>query len=94
MFALTRARITQLIEEALAEVEAADDDEAGFRQASWLVETLRGAATTTAQLRLSVATRIQESGQLSLAQLGKKIGVSKARAAEMMQAAAKRRDAG
>jgi hypothetical protein len=90
-FALTRARITQVIDDALAELETAADDEAAYRQASWIVETLRQATNTTAIARNGITARIQKSGQLSLAQLGVKIGVSKARAAEMMNAAKARR---
>lgn len=86
-FALTRARISQVIEDALAELETAADDESAYRQASWIVETLRQATNATATARNMITARIQESGQLSLAQLGARIGVSKARAAEMMNAA-------
>ena len=81
----------------MSELEDASDDEAAYRQASWIVEALRVATNEAAQLRLSIASRIKESGQLSIAKLGEKIGLSKARTAEMMKAAAKaaqRKDAG
>ncbi len=90
-FSETRDRVTQVIADALAEVESAPGDEAAFAQASWLVETLRQATIKTGAVRLKLAVRIQESGRLSLAQLGQRIGVSKARAQEMIQAA-KRKD--
>jgi hypothetical protein len=86
-FGETRAQVEKIISEAIREVETAADDEAAFRQVSWLVETLRVATNTTASLRLTIVSRIQKAGGLSLAKLGEKIGVSKARAAEMMQAA-------
>ena len=90
-FSETQDRVTRVIADALAEVESTPGEEAAFAQASWLVETLRHATITTGAVRLKLAVRIQESGRLSLSQLGQRIGVSKARAAEMIQAA-KRKD--
>jgi hypothetical protein len=86
-FGETRARVQKTISEAIREVQAETDAEAAFRQVSWLVETLRVATNTTADLRLTIASRIQKAGGLSLAKLGEQIGVSKARAAQMMRAA-------
>jgi ADP-ribose pyrophosphatase YjhB (NUDIX family) len=85
-FARTRAEVGSVIAAALSEVEASKDDEAAYRQASWLVDTLGEATTASGRIRARIVSRIKESGGLSLAQLGEKIGVSKARAADMIKA--------
>ncbi len=91
-FSETRARLTEVIAKALAEAEAADD-EAAYRQAGWLTETFQAASNGAAAVRARIVVRVQDAGGLSLAKLGEKLGVSKARANDLVRAA-RRKDEG
>jgi hypothetical protein len=75
---------------ATAHIEKAANHEAAYRRASQVVEVLQEATASAAGLRVAVVRRIQDAGGLSLAQLGEVIGVSKARAADMVNAAKKK----
>jgi hypothetical protein len=66
-------------------------DEAANRHASWLTETFREATITTGQTHAALVLRVQQTGELSLARLGEKLGISKARADDLMRAAQGRR---
>jgi hypothetical protein len=92
----TRARVTRAIADALGEIDEAVDgngpgDEAAYRQASWLTEAFREATITAGQMRAALVVRVQQSGDLSLARLGEKLGISKARADDLVRAAEGRR---
>jgi len=75
------------VADEFARLEKAADDEDAYRILSRLVEALQAAVAAAGAQRVSMVRRIQETGHLSLAQLGDKIGVSKARAADMVNAA-------
>jgi 8-oxo-dGTP pyrophosphatase MutT (NUDIX family) len=90
-FSETRGRVTRAISDALAEAEAIADDDAAYQQVSWLVDTLGAATTASGRLRARVARRMKDAADLSLAQLGERLGVSKARAADMLRVTAARK---
>jgi 8-oxo-dGTP pyrophosphatase MutT (NUDIX family) len=84
-FSATREGLSRALRDALDEAEAVADSETGYRQASWLVDVLSAATTASGRLRAAAARRIRDEGGLSLAQLGERLGVSKARAADMLR---------
>ena len=84
-FSQTRERLTRAISDALAEAEALTDNDAAYRQASWLVDALGAATTASGRLRARAARRMKDAGGLSLAQLGARLGVSRSRAADMLR---------
>jgi len=84
-FGETREHLSRAVSDALAEVEALPDSETAYRQASWLVDVLSAATTASGRLRAEAARRMKEAEGLSLAQLGERLGVSKARAADMLR---------
>jgi hypothetical protein len=97
-YARTRTRLSKAIDDAIRELDDAvhgarsgDGDEAAYRHASWLTETLREATITTGQLRAALALRVQQAAGLSLSRLGQKLGISKARADDLIRAAQGRR---
>jgi hypothetical protein len=81
------ARHAAAVADEFARLEKAADDEDAYRILSRLVETLQAAVAAAGAQRVAMVRRIQDAGHLSLAQLGDKIGVSKARAADMVNAA-------
>jgi len=87
----TRDRVARALSDALAEAEAITDADAAYRQASWLVDTLGAATTTSGRLRARAARQMKDEAGLSLAQLGERLGVSKARAADMLRVTAARK---
>lgn len=89
--AAARADFEAALRRIRAEISAEPDDDAAYRLASWLTETLRQATFAAAEARAVIVARIRDAGGLSLAKLGDRIGVSKARAAEMMQAERRRK---
>jgi 8-oxo-dGTP diphosphatase len=84
-FTATREALSRALREALAEAEAVADSETAYRQASWLVDVLSAATTASGRLRAAAARRMKDEDGLSLAQLGERLGVSKARAADMLR---------
>lgn len=84
------SELSQAVANAMASIEHTANDETAYRRASKVVEMLQEATASAASLRVSIVRRIQETGRLSLAQLGERIGVSKARAADMVNAAKRR----
>jgi regulator of replication initiation timing len=85
MIALTHLRddyrqATQIITETVEAQEA-------FDSATSLADTLRQLAEQAAELRAQAAERIATEEKLSLAVLATRIGVSKARAAQLIQTA-------
>jgi DNA-directed RNA polymerase sigma subunit (sigma70/sigma32) len=85
--------------EALAEalddvgraIDGSPDREAALQAASRLADLLREAADAAAVLRATVLLRIQEEQDLTLAELGALLGVSRARAGQLVQSARKAR---
>jgi hypothetical protein len=96
-YARTRARVTKAIADALGEIDNAVQgrdgatDEAAYQQASWLTETFREATISAGQMRAALVLRVQQAGDLSLARLGDKLSISKARADDLVRAAQGRR---
>lgn len=82
-FRPVRERIAAEIEAALGEIDEAPGDVAAFHRASWVTEAYRQATNAGAGKRTTIANRIKDTGQLSLAKLGNKLGLSKARAAQI-----------
>jgi 8-oxo-dGTP pyrophosphatase MutT (NUDIX family) len=87
----TRDELSRALRDALDEAEAITDSETAYRQASWLVDVLSAATTASGRLRAAAARRIKDEGGLSLSQLGERLGVSKARAADMLRVPQSRR---
>jgi len=93
----TRARLSKAISDAISEIDQAaqshsgSTDEVAYQQASWLTETFREATITAGQVRAALVLRVQQGGDLSLARLGEKLGISKARADDLVRAAQGRR---
>ena len=95
-YAKTRTRLSKAIADAVRELDDAvrdhgPSDEAAYWHASWLTETFREATITTGQMRAALVLRVQKAGELSLARLGEKLGISKARADDLIRAAQGRR---
>ena len=90
-FSKTREELSRILRAALDEAETLADSETAYRQASWLVDVLSAAITASGRLRAAAAQRMKDEGGLSLAQLGERLGVSKARAADMLRVTQARR---
>jgi 8-oxo-dGTP diphosphatase len=84
-FSATREQLSRALRDALDEAKAVTDSQTAYRQASWLVDVLSAATTASGRLRAAAARRIKDEDGLSLAQLGERLGVSKARAADMLR---------
>lgn len=89
-FSKIRERVTHAIADALAAAETASDDDVTYQRASWLVDIFAAATTASGRLRAQVARRMKDADSLSIAQLGERLGVSKARAADMLRVTAAR----
>jgi hypothetical protein len=79
--------LARACERAASVIESVPDADRAFEGATRLAETLRDAADSAAELRARTAARIWETESISLAQLAKRIGVSKARAAQLVRSA-------
>jgi ADP-ribose pyrophosphatase YjhB (NUDIX family) len=84
-FKATRDDVSRVLRAALEEAEAIADSDSAYQQASWLVDQLSASMTASGRLRAEAARRIRDENHLSLSQLGERIGVSKARAADMLR---------
>lgn len=78
--------------ELVKTIGALDDPQAAFDAASEVRETLRQMHDEIAELRTTAVGEIWERDQLSLAKLADRIGVSKARADEMIRTVKRRRE--
>jgi 8-oxo-dGTP diphosphatase len=90
-FSQARERLTDALTAALAAVENIEASETTYREASWLVDILSAATTASGRLRARAAQQIRDERGLSLAALGQVLGVSKARAADMLRVTQARR---
>ena len=70
-------------------VAAIPDPQSAFESATVLADTLREVAEAAAELRAQAVARIWEEEKISLAGLAERIGVSKARAGQLVQTAKK-----
>lgn len=79
--------------EALAgRIRAWPDPEEAFTLATQLADAERRRADVAARLRAECAARIAEAEKMSLASLANRIGVSRARASQLLQAATRSAD--
>lgn len=93
-FKATRDALTSAVRAALDEAGAIADSDVAYQQASWLVDVLSAGMTASGRLRVDAARRIKDENHLSLSQLGERLGVSKARAADMLRVPQVRRPEG
>src|ERR1022692_2912277 len=82
--------IRQACEQGVLVVSALADPLEAFSAATSLAETMRQLAQPVADLRADSAARLQKAEGLSIAQLGRRVGLSKARAAQLLRIAAER----
>jgi len=81
----TRQRLSNAIAAALGYLEALPTAEDRYRVASWLVDHLAEGISAAGKLRAQAAVDLRDEENLSLAQLGERLGLSKARAADMVR---------
>lgn len=77
----------RLYEDTAADIRSYPDPQTAFQHATRLTAALRAATTAAGELRADLARRIWETEQLSLAGLADRLGVSKARADQIIRAA-------
>ena len=78
---------------ALAAIRRATDPQAKLEAAGKLVDGLRARSDEAARIRHAEAARIYEEESLSLAQLANRVGISKARADQVIRAERNRKGA-
>jgi 8-oxo-dGTP pyrophosphatase MutT (NUDIX family) len=81
----SRERLSSALAAALAAADDEDDYERAYWRASELVDMLSAATTASGRLRARAADRMKQAEGLSLAKLGERLGVSKARANDMVR---------
>jgi hypothetical protein len=79
--------LTAAYREAVATINAIPDPQRAFEYATQLANALRDTYQEASELRTHAAARIWEAEELSLAALAERIGVSKARADQLIRAA-------
>ena len=79
--------LTAAYREAVATIKAIPDPQRAFEYATQLANALRDIYREASELRTHTAARIWEAEELSLAALAERIGVSKARADQLIRAA-------
>lgn len=77
--------IDRAFKAAAAAIETDDDPRRSFQLATDLTEALRERTNDAASLRALAAARVFEAERMSLAGLADRIGVSKARAAQLIR---------
>ena len=82
---MTRKRLRDAIEAALADLERLPGAEERYRAASWLVDQLGEAISSVGKLRAQAVVALRDEENLSLAQLGERLGLSKARTADIVR---------
>jgi 8-oxo-dGTP diphosphatase len=80
-----RQQLTDAISAALADLEHVASSEERYRDASWLVDQLASGIAAAGKLRGRAAVALRDQENLSLAQLGERLGLSKARAADIVR---------
>lgn len=81
----TRKRLSGAIAAALDDLEQLAGAEERYRAASWLVDHLADAISAAGKLRAHAVVALRDEENLSLAQLGERLGLSKARAADIVR---------
>lgn len=79
--------LTTAYAEVLAQIDEMPDLQQAFEHATALAEQVRQMAEQASDLRAQIVRRIWDAEKLSLAALAKRVGVSKARAGQFVQAA-------
>ncbi|GIG03252.1 hypothetical protein Cci01nite_83450 [Catellatospora citrea] len=79
--------MTRAYEAAVAAISAEPDPQRGFEQATEVAAELRRLADLGADLRAQSVAKIWKAEELSLAGLAERIGVSKARADQLLKSA-------
>jgi hypothetical protein len=82
---MTRKRLSDAIAAALADLERLPGAEERYRAASWLVDQLGEAISSVGKLRAQAVVALRDEENLSLAQLGERLGLSKARTADIVR---------
>jgi hypothetical protein len=85
------AALRAAFDNATTTVRETPDPHDAFRHATALADVLREIAEDAAELRASTVAQIREAEQLSLAGLAQRIGVSKARADQLLKSGDRRR---
>jgi 8-oxo-dGTP pyrophosphatase MutT (NUDIX family) len=81
----TRKRLSGAIAAALDSLEKLTGAEERYRSASWLVDQFAEAISAAGKLRAHAVVALRDEEDLSLAQLGERLGLSKARAADIVR---------
>ncbi|MFC0533958.1 hypothetical protein [Phytohabitans kaempferiae] len=77
--------LARALDQVVAAIKAQGDPQRAFEGATRLADAMREAAESAADLRAQTAVRIWEEEKISLAGLAERIGVSKARAGQLVQ---------
>ena len=80
-----RQQLINALSAALDDLEQVANPEERYRRASWLVDQLAEAITAAGKLRGRAAVALRDEEELSLAHLGERLGLSKARAADIVR---------
>ena len=80
-----RRQLSDAIAAALADLEQSKSAEERYQGASWLVDRFAEAVTAAGKLRARAAVALRDEENLSLSQLGERLGLSKARAADIVR---------
>jgi 8-oxo-dGTP diphosphatase len=80
-----RQRLSDAIATALADLDETASPEERYQRASWLVDRLADGMTAAGKLRGRAAVALRDAENLSLSQLGERLGLSKARAADIVR---------
>ena len=88
----TISALREAYDRAVTAIEGHPDRQQALDAATRLADQLRTIADSAAELRARVVERIWEEESLSLTGLGSRVGVSKARAAQILQVAKKSRE--
>jgi NADH pyrophosphatase NudC (nudix superfamily) len=81
----TRKRLSAAIAAALDDLEQLPGAEDRYRAASWLVDHLADAISAAGKLRAQAVVALRDEQNLSLSQLGERLGLSKARTADIVR---------
>ena len=80
-----RQRLNDAIAAALADLDEVASPEERYQRASWLVDRLADGMTAAGKMRGRAAVALRDAENLSLSQLGERLGLSKARAADIVR---------
>jgi prolyl-tRNA editing enzyme YbaK/EbsC (Cys-tRNA(Pro) deacylase) len=80
-----REPLTNLIAATLADLSRLSGAEERYREATWLVDQLADAISAAGKVRAQAVVVLRDEQHLSLAQLGERLGLSKARAADIVR---------